>query len=375
MRMMQWTLRSTLCLAVLAAILPNVYAGKLRQMDLPPDAELVIHLDWDAARTGAPFRELADKVISGLATTNFIGADAAELVSDARLHDMTLVVTGSGETFQIVRADVEVTELQRIFADAKGYVVVQHGEHAIHHWLDLPESLKSETAKSDAEEEPSPIYAAICGEGNFIVSKQLRTVVNTLNRIDSAEQAISDDAFAAINKDAPENTVLLVHAGSMHALEPVVSGLPVKTGRAYLSVEGSVCEMTCVAEMNNAILAAAIADTLKTDNLVFLLQSYLQNKVAAEATPTANDQDAQEEKPNDGKRTLNLGFGFKNVDAETMHAMLSQAFSTTTEGAEIRIFFRGVVEPTVDISSKGLSIQLQLDGAKTSTAAKEETIR
>ena len=116
-------------------------------------------------------------------------------------------------------------------------------------------------------------------------------------------------------------------------------------------------------------MAAAVANALKTENLVAMLQSYLKSEAGVE------DPVEEETEDDEGVRSVNFGVGFKNVDAETMHAMLAQAVRTTTDGAVIRIHFRGVVEPVVKIDEKELAISLQLDGAQTSTAAKEETIR
>ncbi len=381
MRNLQWTLHATLYLTALAMCLSVAEAGKLQQVDLPPDTELVIHLDWDKARDSAPLRQLAGETTRGLLESGFVGWPAAELVADTVLHDMTLVVTSSG-TFQVVRADTDVDGLRAIFADAPGYVVVKHGNYEIHHWLDLPAVLKS-TDEDYNSSDPSPIYAADCGDGTYILSKQLRPVVQALERRDGVREQISDEKCAEINAGAPENLVLLVHACSPDSLERMSLPIPIKTGHATLAFEGSICEFRCEGEMANSMIAGAIAQVFKPENLVRFFQGIAAKQVGATqagavvANKDESEQEQQpaEEKPADGKRSLNLGFSFKNIDAETMHAMLAKAFSTTTDGAKISVSFRGVIEPQVKIDARSLSISLVLDGAESSTAAKEETIR
>ena len=237
MRYLKWTL----CLTYFAMLASPAVAGKLKQSDISPDAEVVIHLDWDAARTGAPFRKLADQACAGLIESGFVGKQAAELGAASTLHGMTLVVTRSGSTYQVVRAETSLDSLQSIFSEAEGYVVVKHGEHEIHHWLDLPDGLKtSEEIDEPDDAEPSPIYAAVCADGTFIISKQLRTVVQALERHDGHGESISDDEFAKINEQVPDNTVLMFHAASANALESIMPGIPVSAGRAALSVQGNV---------------------------------------------------------------------------------------------------------------------------------------
>ncbi|MDA7980379.1 MAG: hypothetical protein MPJ50_16600 [Pirellulales bacterium] len=367
------SLKLMICLAMLAVMASPAIADKLRQTDIAPNANVVIHLDWDAARTGAPFRQLAKQATAGLIESGFVSKRAAELGAMSTLHGMTLVVTHDGDTYQVVHAETKLQSLQDIFSEAKGYVVVKHGKHAIYHWLDLPDGLKEgqgsdEIAKVD-DAEPSPIYAAVCAEGRFIISKQLRTVVEVLERYDGQGESIADDEFAKINHHALENTVLLFHATSGNALESIVPGVPVNACHAVLGVQGNICEFACQAELGNALMAATVANSLKAENLAAMLQSSIKSKASVES---AVEEETSRE---DGKRSVSFGVGVKNVDAETMHAMLAKAFRTTIDGAIIRIRFRGVVEPSVTVDKKKLGISLQLDGAQTSTAAKEETIR
>lgn len=367
MRSLFGTMRWTLCVAALVTCAASAGAGPLRETDLPPDTELVIHLDWDAARGGAAFRQLAEQATAGLIESGFVGSLAAELVADSNLHDLTLVVTAGG-TFQVVRADTDVDGLREIFADAPGYCVVKHGQYEIHHWLDLPAALKS-TDEANNSDDPSPIYAAVCGDGTFFLSKQLRPVVEALERRDGASEKISTEKLAAICDGCPNNTVLLIHASSGQSLETI--GLPLKTGRATVSYTGNVCECVCEAELPNSAIASAIANTLRPENVVSFVQSFAAGQADADSATKPEDEEGEET----GQRNLNLGFGFKNIDAETMHDMIANAFSTTTDGAKIRFAFRGVIEPNVKIDAKNLAISLVIDGAKTSTAAKEETIR
>lgn len=361
-----------LSLAAMAAMSAPSYAGELRRSDLPANTAMVVHVDWDAARTSPPMVKLSEQISAGLASGGFVGPAAVKLIAGGTLHDMTLVVTESGSTFQVVRGEVDVAGLKGIFAEADDYVVVHHGEHEIHHWVGVPKAFDQaddqEAAKS--EDPPSAIYAAVCPDGTYIISEQLKAIVEALARRDGAGEQISDKAFAALKYEIPANTMIQIHARSAGSLESIVPGLPLTSGRAIISVDGAVCEMNCDVDFNNAMIASTLANVLKPENLVTMLQGY-----AAQAAGAKAPEHAEQPKPNDGKRALNLGFGIKNMDEKDTRELITKAIQATADGTRLHVHFRGVLEPVVEVKPQALSISLQLDGAKTQTAGKDETIR